>query len=93
MPFVSREKLFPTEDAITETKDQRKKKIIHRITLNDLNDQNPEHYGLKGSATRVKRIYPPERTSKQELVYMEKEKAAVYIADILKEILEGESVC
>ena len=59
-----------------------------------MNDQNPEHYGLKGSATRVKRIYPPERTSKQELVYMEKEKRqAVYIADILKEILEGESVC
>ena len=84
---------FPPRMPSLKLKISGRKKTIHRITLNDLNDQNPEHYGLKGSATRVKRIYPPERTSKQELVYMEKEKAAVYIADILKEILEGESVC
>lgn len=84
---------FPPRMPSLKLKISGRKKTIHRITLSDLEDQNPEHYGLKGSATRVKKIYPPERTSKQELVYMEKEKAARYITDILKEILEGESVC
>lgn len=56
----------------------------------DLEDQDTEHYGLKGSATRVKKIYPPEQTSKQALLCMEKDEAAGYIADILKKFLEGD---
>ena len=47
----------------------------------DLEDQNPEHYGLKGSATRVKKIYLRSRQDKQELLCMEKDEAALYIAE------------
>ena len=65
-----------------------RKKEIHRISRADLEDQNPEHYGLKGSATRVKKIYPPEQTSKQELLCMEKDEAALYIAEVLNELLK-----
>lgn len=41
---------FPPRMPSLKLKISGRKKIIHRITLNDLNDQNPEHYGLKGSA-------------------------------------------
>ncbi len=33
---------------------------LKALTLNDLNDPNPEHYGLAGSPTQVERIFPPE---------------------------------
>ena len=30
------------------------------LALADLNDSDPKHYGLNGSPTQVKRIFPPE---------------------------------
>lgn len=60
-----------------------KKKEIHRITLRDLKDQDPSHYGLKGSATQVKKIFPPERTEKQSVRTMDGKTAAQYIAGVL----------
>jgi electron transfer flavoprotein beta subunit len=33
---------------------------VGQITLEDLPDQDPRHYGLNGSPTQVKRIFPPE---------------------------------
>ncbi|MDD4816577.1 MAG: electron transfer flavoprotein subunit beta/FixA family protein [Victivallaceae bacterium] len=33
---------------------------ITRIGMDDLPDKNEKHYGLSGSPTRVKRIFPPE---------------------------------
>ena len=32
---------------------------IQTLTFSDLPDQNPVHYGLDGSATRVMRVFPP----------------------------------
>ena len=61
-----------------------KKKTINRIGLEDLEDQNPEHYGLKGSATRVKKIFPPEKVQRQAVRRMDGNEAARYIAKILE---------
>ena len=32
-----------------------------------LQDKDPEHYGLNGSPTRVKRIFPPEGKAEKEM--------------------------
>lgn len=86
---VERDSFVPRMPSL-KLKISGRKKAIHNISLENLEDQDPEHYGLKGSATRVKKIYPPSQTSKQELLQMEKDEAALYIADILGEFLEGE---
>ena len=39
---------------------------IEVLTLDDLADKDPAHYGLNGSPTQVKRIFPPEKSDKQE---------------------------
>jgi len=55
------------------------------LKLGDLEDQDPKHYGLNGSPTQVKRIFPPE--SKVEHVALEgsdQEKAG-QLAEILRE--------
>ena len=39
---------------------------IRRITLDDLPDRDPMHYGLNGSPTQVQRIFPPESHRSQE---------------------------
>lgn len=36
------------------------------LTFADFDDQNPDHYGLSGSATQVERIFPPEKTSQKQ---------------------------
>lgn len=61
-----------------------KKKEICQITLADLKDQDPTHYGLKGSATQVKRIFPPERTKKQDVRTVDGAQGAAYILDVLE---------
>ena len=40
---------------------------IRKITLDDLEDRDPKHYGLNGSPTQVKRIFPPESSSTHEM--------------------------
>lgn len=35
------------------------------LTFGDFADQNPDHYGLSGSATQVERIFPPEKVSQK----------------------------
>ena len=36
------------------------------LTFADFDDQNPDHYGLSGSATQVERIFPPEKTAQKQ---------------------------
>ena len=38
------------------------------LTFADFDDQNPDHYGLSGSATQVERIFPPEKVSQKHTV-------------------------
>lgn len=39
---------------------------IRKLTLDDLADHEPKHYGLNGSPTQVQRIFPPENHRSQE---------------------------
>ena len=36
------------------------------LTFADFADQNPDHYGLSGSATQVERIFPPEKVAQKQ---------------------------
>lgn len=39
---------------------------VRMLSFADFADQDPEHYGLSGSATQVERIFPPEKTGGRE---------------------------
>ena len=39
--------------------------MVTFISLDDFEDQNPDNYGLSGSATQVERIFPPEKNSEK----------------------------
>ena len=38
------------------------------LTFADFGDQDPDHYGLSGSATQVERIFPPEKVSQKQTI-------------------------
>lgn len=42
--------------------------LIKTITFNDLSDQDENHYGLKGSATQVERIFEPDKKTDKEII-------------------------
>ena len=55
------------------------------LSLKDLDDTDPKHYGLNGSPTQVKRIFPPEtHVEHLQLEGGDAEKAAK-LADLLEE--------
>ena len=41
---------------------------VRFLTFADFGDQDPNHYGLSGSATQVERIFPPEKVSQKHNV-------------------------
>ena len=41
---------------------------VRFLTFADFEDQNPDHYGLSGSATQVERIFPPEKLSSKHII-------------------------
>jgi electron transfer flavoprotein beta subunit len=41
---------------------------VRFLTFSDFDDQDPNHYGLSGSATQVERIFPPEKVSQKHTV-------------------------
>ena len=43
-----------------------KEDAVTFLTFADFDDQNPDHYGLSGSATQVERIFPPEKTTQKK---------------------------
>jgi electron transfer flavoprotein beta subunit len=65
------------------SKIKSKKKSVELITLNDLGDSNPEYYGMKGSATKVVKIFSPESAKQFEVAMLSGKEAAKYIMDIL----------
>ena len=65
-----------------------KKKPVQLISLNDIEDSNASHYGFSGSATRVVRIFPPTKTTKQPPEMMGANAAAEKILQLLK-VAEG----
>lgn len=42
-------------------------KVVRQVTLDDLENTDPNHYGLKGSPTQVARIFLPAENSSHEL--------------------------
>jgi len=42
--------------------------FINIYTFSDFSDQNPDHYGLMGSATQVERIFPPEKNTEKRTI-------------------------
>ena len=60
--------------------------LIKVISVDDFSDKNPEHYGLSGSATKVERIFPPEKNeSRQRIVGSDDEMADGVFGVLLKE--------
>ncbi len=43
-----------------------KGRAVDKITLNDFEDKETIHYGLKGSATKVQRVFPPTSNTSRE---------------------------
>lgn len=62
-----------------------KKKPICVLGRHQLADSNVEHYGFKGSATKVKKIYPPKPVEHQPVFEGGAEQAAQYILDHWRE--------
>lgn len=50
-----------------------RQKNICTLGINDLNDKNCEHYGIKASPTKVKKIYPVKRTKKNDIMYFDRD--------------------
>ena len=53
------------------------------LTFADFSDQNPDHYGLSGSATQVERIFPPEKVSQKENIEGSADDQAQALFDLL----------
>ena len=54
------------------------------ISFADFEDQDPNHYGLNGSATQVERIFPPEKNTEKHSITGSAEEQAQGIFDVLK---------
>ena len=53
------------------------------LTFADFSDQNPDHYGLTGSATQVERIFPPEKVSQKHNIEGDTDTQAQALFDLL----------
>lgn len=82
--MVERDGFLPRMPSL-KLKMQGRKKAVRVISLAELSDSDPEHYGLRGSATRVKKIFAPRSAEKKELVYKNGAEGAAYILKALRE--------
>lgn len=49
-------------------KEVDRSQVLEVLTLEDLPDRDPGHYGLTGSPTQVERIFPPEKNAAKEVL-------------------------
>ncbi len=63
---------------------EQKNNEVTVFTLDDFKVLNPAHYGLKGSATQVERIFPPEKNVDKQMI----KGTAEDVADTLFKILQ-----
>ena len=54
------------------------------LALGDLDDSDPKHYGLNGSPTQVKRIFPPESHVEHVMLEGDDPAKAAALADLLE---------
>ena len=62
-----------TEDAVTF------------LTFADFGDQDPNHYGLSGSATQVERIFPPEKQAQKHTLGGDAETQSQALYELLRD--------
>ena len=58
---------------------------VNFLTFADFDDQNPDHYGLTGSATQVERIFPPEKVSSKQNIEGDADTQATALFDLLRQ--------
>ena len=58
---------------------------IQWLALADLPDTDPKHYGLNGSPTQVKRIFPPDARAERTMLEGDATAQADALADLLEE--------
>ena len=58
---------------------------VNFLTFADFEDQNPDHYGLSGSATQVERIFPPEKVSQKQVLDGDADSQAAALLALLQE--------
>ena len=63
-----------------------KDREVRYVTLKDLKDNDPAHYGLNGSPTQVQRIFPPEVNDDREMWEGNADEISEKIANKLKEL-------
>ena len=56
---------------------------VNYLTFADFEDQNPDHYGLSGSATQVERIFPPEKVAQKFSIEGDADTQAQQLFDLL----------
>lgn len=66
-------------------KEKSKDKKVEMITFAGFKDQDAAHYGLKGSATSVERIFPPETHSGQEYLNGSAEDISVQLTELFRQ--------
>ena len=59
---------------------------VRFLTFADFDDQNPDHYGLSGSATQVERIFPPEKISQKHTLEGDADTQAQALYSLLGEM-------
>ena len=58
---------------------------IPMVSLKNLEDQDPDHYGLSGSPTQVEEIFPPNKKMESKMIEGTTKEVSQKIYDILKE--------
>lgn len=58
---------------------------IETVTMNHLKDNNPDHYGLKGSPTQVIEIFPPQKLNESILIEGTSEETSNQLFSLLHE--------
>jgi len=57
--------------------------VVKFLSFADFSDQDPNHYGLNGSATQVERIFPPEKNTEKHTVSGSAEEQADQLAALI----------
>ena len=66
-------------------KEQSKDKQVQMVTFSQFKDQDASHYGLKGSATSVERIFPPESHSEQVFLEGSAQEISAQLTDLFRQ--------
>ena len=62
-----------------------KEDAVTFLTFADFDDQDPDHYGLSGSATQVERIFPPEKQAQKHTLDGDAETQSQALYELLRD--------